>query len=224
MNNEPMYDTFVKNRAQDDPKSSPLSGSDLPDIEFDLDEPGENRAPSYSEGQAMGVDRSMGSLQDFLRHEKNDDAPSLSDLEAAVLAGAAAEAAEEAAAGYYREPFEFKDGCVSLPNPDVFNSYPPEVQRKIMEWTDRDIKARRDDESRRQDAILRAEIAHERTKTAIPVSIIILSIACALITGIYTKSAIFTIAFLVVAIAVIIAMAMGKFQQGKDGSTRPPHH
>ena len=85
-----------------------------------------------------------------------------------------------------------------LPHPDVFNAYPPEVQRKIMEWADRDVRARRDDESLRQDALIRAQASRER--------IIILCIVCATITGMFTKSAVFAVAFLVVAIAVIMAL------------------
>ncbi len=93
-----------------------------------------------------------------------------------------------------------------LPHPDVFNAYPPEVQRKIMEWADRDVRARRDDESLRQDALIRAQAARERTIMAVPVAIIVLCIVCATITGMFTKSAVFAVAFLVVAIAVIMAL------------------
>lgn len=93
-----------------------------------------------------------------------------------------------------------------LPHPDVFNAYPPEVQRKIMEWADRDVRARRDDESLRQDALIRAQAARGRTIMAVPVAIVILCIVCATITGMYTKSAVFAVAFLVVAIAVIMAL------------------
>ncbi|CDD60453.1 putative uncharacterized protein [Eggerthella sp. CAG:298] len=93
-----------------------------------------------------------------------------------------------------------------LPHPDVFNAYPPEVQRKIMEWADRDVRARRDDESLRQDALIRAQAARERTIMAVPVAIIILCIVCATITGMFTKSAVFAVTFLVVAIVVIMAL------------------
>lgn len=93
-----------------------------------------------------------------------------------------------------------------LPHPDVFNAYPPEVQRKIMEWADRDVRARRDDESLRQDALVRAQASRERMVMAVPVAIIILCIVCATITGMFTKSAVFAVAFLVVAIAVIMAL------------------
>lgn len=93
-----------------------------------------------------------------------------------------------------------------LPHPDVFNAYPPEVQRKIMEWADRDVRARRDDKSLRQDALIRAQASRERMVMAVPVAIIILCIVCATITGMFTKSAVFAVAFLVVAIAVIMAL------------------
>ena len=93
-----------------------------------------------------------------------------------------------------------------LPHPDVFNAYPPEVQRKIMEWADRDVRARRDDESLRQDALIRAQASRERMVMAVPVAIIILCIVCATITGMFTKSAVFAVAFLVVASAVIMAL------------------
>lgn len=93
-----------------------------------------------------------------------------------------------------------------LPHPDVFNAYPPEVQRKIMEWADRDVRARRDDESLRQDALIRAQAARERTLMAVPVAIILLCIVCAAVTGLYTKSAVFAVAFLIVALAVILAI------------------
>ncbi len=96
--------------------------------------------------------------------------------------------------------------CLLLPHPDVFNAYPPEVQRKIMEWADRDVRARRDDESLRQDALIRAQASRERMVMAVPVAIIILCIVCATITGMFTKSAVFAVAFLVVAIAVIMAL------------------
>ena len=102
--------------------------------------------------------------------------------------------------------FESDTDYLLLPHPDVFNAYPPEVQRKIMEWADRDVRARRDDESLRQDALIRAQASRERMVMAVPVAIIILCIVCATITGMFTKSAVFAVAFLVVAIAVIMAL------------------
>lgn len=97
-----------------------------------------------------------------------------------------------------------------LPHPDIFNAYPPEVQRKIMEWADRDVRARRDDESLRQDALVRARAARERTAVTVPVAIIILCIVCAAVTGIVTRSAVFVIAFLAIAFAIILSVYFTK--------------
>ncbi|WP_251197721.1 hypothetical protein [Anaerotardibacter muris] len=97
-----------------------------------------------------------------------------------------------------------------LPHPDIFNSYPPEVQRKIMEWADRDVRARRDDESLRQDALVRARASRERTAVTVPVAIIILCIVCAAVTGIVTRSALFVIAFLAIALAIILSVYFTK--------------
>lgn len=209
MKNEPMYNAFVNNREQTGNRSSKskskrnrVKNNDLPEFDYDLEEPGTG---DYVQGPAVGVDRTLGNFADYLHHDNEGQAPAACD------------------GPITREPFEFEDGCVSLPHPDVFNSYPPEVQRKIMEWTDRDIRARRDDESRRQDAVLRANIAREKTKMAVPVAIIILSIVCAAITGLYTQNAVFVIAFLVVAVVVIVAIFMGRYMQGGRKGSRPQY-
>jgi|GEM_PF-1121577 len=93
----------------------------------------------------------------------------------------------------------------ALPLPEVFNAYPPEVQRKIMEWTDRDVKARRDDESRRKDELVRAQIDRERRKQSLPAIVIVVSIVCGTLLGFLTGNPWFAVAFLIVPIAVIVA-------------------
>ena len=92
-----------------------------------------------------------------------------------------------------------------LPHPDVFNAYPIEVQRKIIEWTDRDVKARRDDESRRQDALASAKAERDRMREMLPTIIIVLSILCGAVAGIVTANPAFPLAFLLVPLAVIVA-------------------
>ena len=109
----------------------------------------------------------------------------------------------------------------ALPHPDVFNAYPPEVQRKIMEWTDRDVKARRDDESRRQDEMIRANVARERTKQIVPTVIIVLGILLAAITGIVTKNPVFSIAFLTIPLAVIIGLFVIGDKPGPKRGSKP---
>lgn len=212
MNNESMYDTFVKNRMDHEtpserPTSSParITETSLPDFSFDADDALEDPEPVDDKRQAVGVDRSLGNFAEYMNH--NADAVPMGEGESEE------DARPDFAKNTYTEPFEFEDGSVSLPSPEIFNAYPPEVQRKIMEWTDRDFRARREDESRRQDAILRANIARDRSKTIVPVLIIVLAIVCALVTGIYTRNAIFSIAFLVVAVVVIITVAVGKYQK-----------
>lgn len=185
-----MYNAFINNRGQSDGESPKSRGSrrnrriredNIPDLDLDVEDPVADASGDFAGEPAVGVDRALHGFPGFARQ----DADGILDSDEGPLT---------------YDPIEFEDGCVSLPHPDVFNSYPPEVQRKIMEWTDRDIRARRDDESRRQDAILRANIARSKTKMAVPVAIVILSIVCAAITGLYTKSALFVIAFLAVAV------------------------
>mgnify|MGYP003289085197 FL=1 len=211
MNNEPMYNAFINNREQADNRSSNSKGrrrnkrikeDDLPEFDYDLEEPGEG---GFTPGPVVGVDRTIGGYPEFLRQDAEEESSDACD------------------GPITREPFEFEGGCVSLPHPDVFNSYPPEVQRKIMEWTDRDIRARRDDESRRQDAILRANIAREKTKMGVPVAIVILSIICAAITGLYTRDAAFVIAFLTVAVVVIVVIFVSRLTRGKRGHSQSQH-
>lgn len=211
MNDGPTHNAFDRNHAKVT-EFTPKKGrrrsndrvreTDIPDFDFDVEEPPEGE---FTTDSAMGVDRSLGNYADLLRHTTSE--PFADDVDAPLT----------------MPPFEFDEGGAKLPPPEVFNAYPPEVQRKIMEWTDRDLRARRDDESRRQDAILRANIARDRTRMIVPVVIVILAILCAAITGLFTKNAIFVISFLVVALAIVIALAVSRREQGKRGNPRPPY-
>ena len=111
-----------------------------------------------------------------------------------------------------------------LPHPDVFNAYPPEIQRKIMEWTDRDVKARRDDESRRQDDAMRAEIERVRRGQMVPAIITVLALVCGAVTGIVTANPLFALVFMLVPLAVIAGRIAGVGQDNPDGNHRnkPP--
>lgn len=109
----------------------------------------------------------------------------------------------------------------ALPHPDVFNAYPAEVQRKIMEWTDRDVKARRDDESRRQDELTRSRVERERRSQSFPTVIVVVAILCGAVTGIVTQNPVFTLAFILVPIAVIVARLVGDELWG--GKRRDPN-
>lgn len=206
MNEGSMYNAFSRDRGkasdrssgqQDNHHSGRMRDYEIPALDFDVEEPGDD---SLVNGPAVGVDRSLGNYADLLRH--NTDEASSDECDAPLT----------------MPPFEFDEGGAKLPPPEVFNAYPPEVQRKIMEWTDRDLRARRDDESRRQDAILRANIARDKTRMIVPVVIVILSIVCAAITGLFTKNAVFVISFLVVALAIVIVLFVGR-----RSNPRPPY-
>lgn len=165
------------------------------------------RVDTVEDGPASGVDSSMKNYSDIFGDMYSESTSYQDDL------------------AELRRSIEEKDGRVSFPEPDVFNAYPPEVQRKIMEWVDRDVKTRREDESRRQDEMVRATISRERTKTVVPVAIIIISIFCAALTGIVTGNPVFAIAFLVVPIAVIIAVLVMSRHAGEKGNghSRSPY-
>lgn len=45
-----------------------------------------------------------------------------------------------------------------LPPPKSFNAYSPDAQRMILDWADRQTRAVFDDESKRQDRLVEAEI------------------------------------------------------------------
>lgn len=119
------------------------------------------------------------------------------------------------------EQFLGADGdYAGLPSPEVFNAYPPEVQRKIMEWTDRDVRARRDDESRRQDELVRSQVERERRRQSIPFIITILAILAGAITGVVTGNPVFTLVFLIVPIVVIVERIVTDGGDDKGGRYR----
>ena len=109
-----------------------------------------------------------------------------------------------------------------LPLPEVFNEYPPEVQRKIMEWTDRDVRARRDDASRRQDEMTRAIVERNRRNQIIPAVIIVLALICGAVTSIVSGNPLFAFAFMIVPVVVIVARVVTDDGSGKDDKRSKP--
>ena len=109
-----------------------------------------------------------------------------------------------------------EDNAALLPLPEVFNAYPPEVQRKLMEWADRDVKARRDDESHRQDELIRATVERDRRHQAVPTLTVILAIICATATGIATGNVVLPVAFVVLALAVVIGTFISDYMMTKE--------
>ncbi len=156
----------------------------------------------FENGAAVGVDNSYGSYTSMFERTHADDTSDEDDP-------------------YDYQLFGMDDEYATLPRPEVFNAYPPEVQRKILEWTDRDFRARREDESRRRDEMMRARMSRDNTRIAIPVAIVILGILCAAITGVMTKNAFIVIAFLIIPLAIVIAAIVRFASGGAGGAHRP---
>ena len=163
-----------------------------------------SRETSFLDGPAVGVDNSFNWTHELT--DEDDSQGSNDDFESDEESSAA------------------PGSSVVFPDPDIFNAYPIEVQRKIMEWTDRDIKARRDDESRRKDELMRAKIARERMRQIVPAVVIILAIACAAVTGVITRNPLFSAAFLIIPLVIIIGeIIFGKKSNKRKASMRNNH-
>lgn len=156
------------------------------EVEFETAPIGVEGDP-FAQGSAVGVNNSFDPMHDMFGQP--DDADDLEDEDA-----------------YDYQLFSDEEHYGQLPRPDIFAAYPPEVQRKILEWTDRDIRARRDDESQRQDMILRARFERDRWRIAIPVLIVVLGVLCSAFMGVITKDPVITIAFLIIPLTVVIAV------------------
>lgn len=172
-----------------------------------------------SDAPAEGAGADAVKDDSFAKGESYGDVPPIGfDSGTADLSGL------DVAAEGVVEQFLSEDGeYAKLPHPDVFNAYPPEVQRKIMEWTDRDVKARRDDESRRRDELMRAEVDRDRRKQMFPTIITVLALACAAVTGVVTQNPLFPLVFLLVPLAVIAARVAGDGDSGpRSNRNKPP--
>lgn len=196
MKYKPKPEAHIFNRKNDEtPSNEDVAGqSDS--------EPNKAAEETTVDGSAVGVDSSLENYADIFdgSYFHGGGSTYLDDLED------------------FKRFLSENEDYASLPDPEVFNAYPPEVQRKIMEWTDRDVKARRDDESRRQDEMMRARISRERTRTIVPLTIILIAIVCAAITGIVTGNPVFAVAFLVIPIAVIIAILVMNSHDADKGN------
>ena len=171
------------------------SGSD--NVGSASDASGFSSGSSYSFGDVPPIDP-MSDLSGFDEFRYSFDADDLAELDAL----------EELLSG------DAEYG--KLPLPEVFNEYPPEVQRKIMEWTDRDVRARRDDASRRQDEMARAIVERNRRNQIIPAVIIVLALICAAITSVVSGNPLFAFAFMIVPVVVIVARVVTDDTPGKD--------
>ncbi len=138
--------------------------------------------------------------------EKADDvgiAAETSDKSIAVDGGREEEGLELEAA--IREIASISTEWVGpLPTPGSLGQYDRNVQEKIVEWADRKVAAVYDDESRRQDKLVEAEIRQGRNGQIASTAIMILALLLAAIVGIVTSNAVMSGAFLVLPFATII--------------------
>lgn len=91
-----------------------------------------------------------------------------------------------------------------LPDPGSLKQYDPSVQDKIVEWADRKVTATYDDESRRQDRLVEAEIRQGRNGQAASTFIMVLALVLAAVVGVATGNAVMSGAFLMLPFATII--------------------
>ena len=91
-----------------------------------------------------------------------------------------------------------------LPTPGSLSKYEPDVQDKIIEWADRKVTAMCDDESRRQDKLVDAEIRQGRNGQIASTVIMLSALVLAAVVGIVTGDAVMSGAFLILPFATII--------------------
>lgn len=76
-----------------------------------------------------------------------------------------------------------------LPPPKSFNAYSSDAQRMILDWADRQTRAVFDDESKRQDRLVEAEIRQAVVGQGLSAFVILASIAASVVVGIMTGNA-----------------------------------
>lgn len=102
-----------------------------------------------------------------------------------------------------------------LPHPKSFNAYNAEAQRMILDCADRQTRAVFDDESKRQDKLVEAEIRQGLVGQVLSASVILTSIAASVVVGIMTGDAKMSGAFLVLPFATIICQLFRPVLSGR---------
>lgn len=92
-----------------------------------------------------------------------------------------------------------------MPTPGSLKQYDQDVQKKIVEWADRKVTAIYDDESKRQDRLVEAEIKQGRNGQIASTAIMLVALVLAAAVGIITNNAVMSGAFLVLPFATIIS-------------------
>lgn len=102
-----------------------------------------------------------------------------------------------------------------LPHPKSFNAYNAEAQRMILDCADRQTRAVFDDESKRQDKLVEAEIRQGLVGQVLSACVILASIAASVAVGIKTGNAVMSGAFLVLPFTTIIGQLFRPVLSGR---------
>lgn len=102
-----------------------------------------------------------------------------------------------------------------LPPPKSFNAYSPDAQRMILDWADRQTRAVFNDESKRQDRLVEAEIRQGVVGQGLSAFVILASIAASVVVGIMTGNATMSGAFLVLPFTTIIGQLFRPVLSGR---------
>lgn len=102
-----------------------------------------------------------------------------------------------------------------LPHPKSFNAYNADAQRMILDCADRQTRAVFDDESKRQDRLVEAEIRQGLVGQVLSALVILASIAASVVVGIMTRNATMSGAFLVLPFTTIIGQLFRPVLSGR---------
>lgn len=102
-----------------------------------------------------------------------------------------------------------------MPHPKSFNAYNAEAQRMILDCADRQTRAVFDDESKRQDKLVEAEIRQGLVGQVLSASVILASIMASAAVGIMTGNAAMSGAFLVLPFTTIIGQLFRPVLSGR---------
>ena len=102
-----------------------------------------------------------------------------------------------------------------LPHPKSFNAYNAEAQRMILDCADRQTRAVFDDESKRQDKLVEAEIRQGLVGQMLSAFVILASITASAVAGIMTGNAVMSGAFLVLPFTTIIGQLFRPVLSGR---------
>ena len=102
-----------------------------------------------------------------------------------------------------------------MPHPKSFNAYNAEAQRMILDCADSQTSAVFDDESKRQDKLVEAEIRQGLVGQMLSAFVILASITASAVAGIMTGNAAMSGAFLILPFTTIIGQLFRPVLSGR---------